>query len=88
VGLEVAKEAADVLVSRVPFQDAVGQPDEGAVVDQGEDAERAVVQLIDSDVAAEVLQAAGEVVGLDAAGRLFPPASTQFWMVAQGTKTR
>jgi hypothetical protein len=29
------------------------------------------------------------VLGLDPACRLFPPpASTQFWMVAQGTKTR
>ena len=88
VGLEIAEQGADVILSRVLLQDPVHQPGEGPVVDQGQDAERAVVQLIDGDVAAEVLQAAGEVVGLDPTGRLFPPASTQFWMVAQGTKTR
>ena len=38
-------------------EDLVGQPLEGAVIDDRQDAERAVVQLVGGDVAGEVLQA-------------------------------
>ena len=88
-GLEVGQEAADVVLGRVVLQDAEGQADEGSVVDQREHAERAIVQLIDGDIAAEAGQCALEVdVVSRRPGFFFPAASTQFWMVAQGTKTR
>ncbi len=54
------------------LQDPVRQPWGGPLIDQRQDAERAVEQLIDGDGFVEALQAAGEVVGLDAAGRLIP----------------
>jgi hypothetical protein len=72
VGLEIAEEGADVILGRVFLQDPVGQPGEGPVVDQGEDTEGAVVQFIEGDVAAEALQAASQIVGLDAGQIFFP----------------
>ncbi len=55
-GLEVRQEAADVVLGRVVLQDAEGQADEGSVVDQGKHAERAIVQLVSGEIAAEVAQ--------------------------------
>jgi hypothetical protein len=40
---EVAEEGRDVRLSRVVVQDLVGDPLEGAVIDDREDAERAVI---------------------------------------------
>ena len=87
-GLEVGQEAADVVLGRVVLQDAEGQADEGSVVDQREHAERAIVQLIDGDIAAEAGQCARGRRCQRRPGFFSPAASTQFWMVAQGTKTR
>ena len=69
-------------VGGVVVEDLVGEPLEGAVVDDREDAERAVIQLVGGDVAREVRQRPVEVVGVDSSRRLFPPSSTQFWIVA------
>ena len=56
-GLEVRPEAAEVVLGRVVLQDAEGQADEGSVVDQGTHAERAIVQLVGGERAAEVAPA-------------------------------
>ena len=54
-------------------EDLVGDPLEGAVIDDRQDAERAVVQLVGGDVAREVRQRPVEVLGVDPSRRLFPP---------------
>ena len=72
-GLEVGQEAADVVLGRVVLQDAEGQADEGSVVDQREHAERAIVQLIDGDIAAEAGQCTLEVDGVNDGPAFFPP---------------
>src|SRR5208337_3337685 len=56
-GLEVGQEAADVVLGRVVLQDA----------------ERAIVQLIDGDIAAEAGQCALEVDGVNGGPAFFPP---------------
>jgi hypothetical protein len=71
--MEAAEERLDVLGGRIAVEDPVGEPLEGAVVDDREDAERAVIQLIGGDVAREVRQRPVEVVGRDPPLRLFPP---------------
>jgi hypothetical protein len=72
-GLEVRQEAADVVPGRVVFQDPEGQAEERSVVDQREHAERAVVQLIDGEIAAEERQCALEVNGVNGGPAFFPP---------------
>src|SRR5262249_54648758 len=73
VTLEIVEEGPDIILGRVLLQNTVGQANEGAVVDQGEHTEWSVVQLIDGDIAAEALQAAGEIVGRHAGQAFFPP---------------
>ena len=81
--VEAAEERLDVVVGRVVVEDLVGEPLEGAVVDDREDAEGAVIQLVGGDEAREVGQRPVEVVGRRSAAPPFsPPASTQFWIVA------
>ena len=80
--MEAAEERRDVLVGRVVVEDLVGQPLEGAVVDDREDAERPVIQLVYGEIAREVGEGPVEMLGIDPSRRLFPPASTQFWIVA------
>ncbi|MFO0889076.1 MAG: hypothetical protein U0790_07995 [Isosphaeraceae bacterium] len=46
------------------------------------------MQLIDGDVAAEVLRPRARYSASIRRAAFFPPASTQFWIVAQGLKTR
>ena len=70
-----------VLVNRIAVEDLVEQPLEGAVVNDREDAEGSVIQLVNSDEAREVGQCPVEMLGIDPP-RPFPPASTQFWIVA------
>lgn len=72
MSLEVGEEGVDVILDGALLQDPVSQADEGAVVDQGEDAEWAVVPLIAGDGAAEVPPAAGEGVGPQAGQGFFP----------------
>src|SRR5450755_821510 len=71
-GFEVSQEAADVVLGRVVLQDAEGQAVEGSVVNQRKHAERAVVQLIGGEVAAEVGECALEVVGVNGGPAFFP----------------
>ena len=71
--MEAAEERFDVLGRRVAAQDVVGEPLVGAVVDDREDAERAVIQLVGRDVAREVGECPVEVFGLALSRRLFPP---------------
>ena len=81
--VESAEERLDVLVRRIVIEDLVGEPLEGAVVDDREDAEGSVIQLVGSDVAREVRQSPVEIVGRRSVAPPFsPPASTQFWIVA------
>src|ERR1700722_3713105 len=70
---EAAEEPPDIPVSRVVVEDLVAQPLEGAVIDDRQDAERAVIQLIGGDVPGEAVEGPIEVIGPDAIGRLFPP---------------
>ena len=72
-GLEAAEERLDVDVGRVVVEDLIEQPLEGPVVDDREDAKRAVIELVGGDVAREVRQCPVEVVGVDPSRRPFPP---------------
>jgi hypothetical protein len=72
-GVEAAEEGLDVLVSRVVVEDLIGEPLEGPVVDDREDAERPVIQLVGRDIAREVGQGPVEIVWVDPSRRLFPP---------------
>lgn len=67
---------------RIVIQDLVKEAFERPVIDDGQNAKRAVVQLVDGDGAGEVSQGPVEIRALQLPGCLFPPASTQFWMVA------
>jgi hypothetical protein len=73
VRLEAAEERLDVLGVRGAAQDVVGEPLVGAVVDEREDAERAVIQLVGGDEAREVAECPIEVLGPGLLRRLFPP---------------
>src|SRR4051812_46801793 len=70
---ESSEEGPDIPVSRVVVEDLVAQPPEDPVVDDRQDAERAVVQLISGDVSGEAVEGPIEVIGPDTIGRLFPP---------------
>ena len=86
---EAPKEGQDIRMLRIVIEDLVQEPFEGTVVNNGQDAERTVVQLIGRDIPGKIRQGPVEIGRPHLAGRLFsPPASTQFWMVAKGTKTR
>ena len=71
--LEAAEERLDVLGGRIAVEDLVGEPLEGAVVDDRQDAERSVIELVGGDVTREVRECPIEVVGVDPSRRLFPP---------------
>jgi hypothetical protein len=49
--VEVAEQPHDIGVGRVVIEDAVGEPFEGAIVNDREDAEGPVIQLVDGDEA-------------------------------------
>jgi hypothetical protein len=55
------------------LEDCAPQPFKGAVVDEGQDIERAIVQLVDGNVAGKVSQGPVQIVGVHLAGRLFSP---------------
>ena len=73
VGLGAVEERLDVFVGRVVAEDLVGEPLEGTIVDDRQDAERAVRQLVGGDEAREVGECPVEVIGRDPPRRLFPP---------------
>ena len=72
-GLEATEERHDVEAGGVVVQDLVGEPLERPVIDDRQDAERAVIELVGRDEAREVRQRPVEVVGVDSSRRLFPP---------------
>src|SRR5262249_23091079 len=79
---ETVKERLDVLVIGIVIEHLVKEPFEGAVVHDGQDAKRAVVQLIGRDITGEVSQSPVEVGRPHLAGRLFsprPPPSSEWW---------
>jgi hypothetical protein len=81
--LELPQESVDVVLGRVVVEDAESQAVVAAVVHHREDAERAVIDLVDRQVAAEVRQGVLKVGARQAGPTFFSPAaSTQFWMVA------
>lgn len=86
--MEPGEEPRDVFQGRRVVQDLIDQAFEPAVVHDRQDAIRSVVDLVGGDVARKALQGAIEVVLRDVLGGPFPPASTQFWIVAKGTNTR
>jgi hypothetical protein len=70
---EAAEESPDIPLGRVVVEDLVAQPLEGAVIDDGQDAEGPVVEFISGDVPGEAVEGPIEVIVPDAMGRLFPP---------------
>src|SRR5215470_7876145 len=81
-GLESPEERLDIPVSRVVVKDLIAEPLEGAVVNDRQDAEGAVVQLVRGDVPGEAVEGPIEVRCSDLIGRLFPPGpppSSGWW---------
>ena len=72
-GGEFAEETTDVPLRRALLQHPVGQSLIYPVVHDADHAEGAVIQLVDSQIAAEGLQDAVEVFGVDAGQAFFPP---------------
>jgi hypothetical protein len=85
---ESAEEGADIVPSRVVVEDGEGQAVVPAVVDDAEDAEGAIVHLVDCQIAGELSQRLVEITARKHGPCFFPAASTPFWMVAWGTKAR
>ena len=80
--LELAQELADLLFRRVVIQDAESQAVVAAMVHDTEDAEGAVVDLVDGQVSGEVSQRFVEVGGRDAVYLFFsqrPRPSSGWW---------
>lgn len=73
VRLEVLEEAGDVRGLGGMVQDAIAEAAEVVVIHQAQHAERAVIDLIDGDIAAEVLQRLVEILAFDARLAFFPP---------------
>jgi hypothetical protein len=80
--MEAAEERLDVLGGGVVVQDLEGEPLEGVVIDDRQDAERSVIELVGCEVTREVRECPVEVLGPGLLRRLSPPASTRFWIVA------
>src|SRR5262249_41371289 len=79
---EAIEERGDVPVRGVVIEDLVQESFERAVVHDGQDAKRAVIQLVGRDVAREVSQAPVEVGRPHLPGGLFsprPPPSFGWW---------
>jgi hypothetical protein len=72
-GLEATQEGDDVLVLGIVIEHLIQDAFEGAIVNERQDAERAIVQFVDGDVAGEIGQGPIKVLDIDLAGRLFPP---------------
>ena len=70
---EAVEKRRDVPVIRIVIEHLVKEPFESAVVDDGQDAKRTIVQLVGSDVTREVSQAPVEVARPHLPGRLFSP---------------
>ena len=70
---KAVEEGRDVLVIRIVVKYLKQEPFESAVVHNGQDTERAIVQLVSRDVPREVSQAPVEVGRPHLPGCLFPP---------------
>ena len=83
---EASQEVLDVVLGRVVVQDLVDQPLESPVVDDGQDAEGAIVEFVGGDVAGEALKRPVEIgvleMGLSSFFPPLPPSSGP-WRRAQ-----
>lgn len=80
--LEFTKESADVVVRRSVIQHLIADAFEAAIIDDGQDAVRTVVQFVGGDVAGEVREGPVKVGAFDLPGRFFfppPPPSFGWW---------
>ena len=83
---EAPEEGRDVRVIGIVIEHLVEEPFEGAVVHDGQDAKRPIVQLVGRDVPREVSQAPVEIGRPHLPGRLFsprPPPSSGWWRRGQ-----
>ena len=70
---EAPQEGRDALVVRGVIKHLVQEPFEGVIVDNGQNAKRPIIQLIDRDVPREVRQAPVQVARPHLPRRSFPP---------------
>lgn len=71
--LEASEEPRDIFMSRVMVKHLVDQPPERVVINNGQNAERAVIQFVRGDIAREVRQGSVKIITGDACDRPFPP---------------
>src|SRR5262249_39130077 len=69
--LEASQECGDALVKGIVVEYLIDDAFERAIIDDGQNTERAVVQLVDRDIAGEISQGPIEIAGFDLARRLF-----------------
>ena len=83
---EAMEESRDVRVIGIVIEHLVKEPFESAIVNDGQDAKRTIVQLVGRDVPREIIQRGVQVIAADALLRLFPPRpqpSSESWRRAQ-----
>ena len=86
--LQTPQKGDDIVMARIVIAPLVEHPCALPGVDRREHTVRPVVECIDRHVARKRLKRPMQECTVRVALRLFPPASTPFWMVANGTKTR
>lgn len=81
-GLEAGKETFDVSVRRTVVKHLISQPLEVAVVDNGENTKRTVIQLVGGDVSQKPGQRPLEIVALYVWQAFFPqqPRPNSVWL--------
>jgi hypothetical protein len=67
------QDRRNVPLSRVVIADGVPEPVKGVVVDEGQDTERAILQLVEGNGARKFSQGPVQRVGVHLASRLFSP---------------
>src|SRR5579863_4302585 len=80
--LETPQERSDVFVIGIVVENLKREPLERVIIDNGQNAKRAVVQFVDGHVAGEISQGPIEIGVVDLARRLFsprPPPSFGWW---------
>src|SRR5262245_45958651 len=85
-GVKAPEKRLDIFMAGVVIQNLEKQTLEGAIVDNGQNAEGTVVQFISGDVAGEIAQRPVKVTALHLTGRLFSPRprpSFGWWPRAQ-----
>jgi hypothetical protein len=75
-------------VGGIVLQHVIEEALVAAIIDRGEYAEGAVIELIGGHIPRKSAKAQSRKSGSMRACAFFSPASTQFWIVAKGTKTR